>query len=176
MSNYEHTILLVLIVIVILILIFYRKRSKVYYFVDKNDKKSLDILKKILKKTTNEVILVVSKEKDSEVNQIITELNNIRPIKKVLNRESFRDMTEIAFESCFRNAKCMNQPNDRFYAIVNKLNVFGYPFDYDNKIVTPSDAPSDNGMATVPQDKLSSKFTDVPKCGRRRSSVERDIY
>ena len=49
MSNYEHTILLVLIVIVILILIFYRKRSKVYYFVDKNDKKSLDILKKILK-------------------------------------------------------------------------------------------------------------------------------
>jgi hypothetical protein len=175
MISYEHTILIILIVIVILILIFYRKRTKVYYFIDKKDKKSLKKLKKILKKTSNEVILVIGKDNDNEVKNIIKELNDIRPIKKILNRESFRDMTEIAFESCFRNAKCMNQPHDRFYAIVNRLNVFGYPFDYDNKITTPSDAPSDNGMAAVPQDKLSRKYTDVPKCGRRRSSVERDV-
>lgn len=154
MEKFEYLILLILIIISIIINVFYNKSQKIYYFFDAKDEKSIELLNNILKNSNNEIILVTS-EKDNVENQVsmrdvLQKLSNIRPVSKVLNIEKFSDLSEVVYESCFKNAKCIFQPYDRFYAIANKLNVQGYPFKFESKIDSPSNVPSDvNGNAAV---------------------------
>jgi len=154
MEKFEYIILVILVILSIVINIFYNKSEKIYYFFDAKDVKSKELLNNILKNSNNEVILVTS-EKDTAENQvnmrdILQQLSTIRPVSKVLNIEKFSDLSEVVYQSCFKNAKCIFQPFDRFYAIANKLNVQGYPFKFENNADSPSNIPSDvNGNASV---------------------------
>lgn len=171
--NFENIILISLIVVSILVTMYYKPSQKVYVFLDENDEKSILLLNNILKNTDSDVVIVTSnKNDDSEKRRsLIKKFNNIRPINKVLNVEKFRDMTEIIYDTCFKNARCANQPSDKFYEIVNRLNVFGYPFNFEN---TP-DIPNGNNLLqpwnqinntdlNESQNKLR-QVIDTPSCG-----------
>jgi hypothetical protein len=78
----------------------------------------------ILKNSEYEVI-VVNYDTD---NKSLLELNKVtsscRAVDKVLNIEKMTDLTQIYFDTCYRNAKCVNQPSNKFYELYNKMNVF----------------------------------------------------
>ena len=98
-------------------------------------------------------------------------------------------MKELIYDTCFKNGRCANQPSDKFYAIVNKLNVFGYPFNFENSPDYPNGnnllqrwAPNKEGVNDS-QDKLRG-LVNNPSCNnnindnqssenysRRRSSI-----
>ena len=150
MEKHEYLIVAILIFLSIVINIFFNKSQKIYFFLDPKDKKSIELLNNILKNTNNEVILVMSPEKEDKIKDLFQNLVSIRPIKKVLNVENFSDLSEIVYETCFKNAKCIFQPHDKFYSIANKLNVQGYPFQFVNNTDSPSNLPADiNGLASV---------------------------
>jgi hypothetical protein len=150
MEKHEYLIVAILIILSIVINIFFNKSQKIYFFLDPKDKKSIELLNNILKNTNNEVILVMSPEKEDKLKDLFQNLVSIRPIKKVLNVENFSDLSEIVYETCFKNAKCIFQPHDKFYSIANKLNVQGYPFQFENNADSPSNLPADiNGLASV---------------------------
>ena len=101
------------------------------------------------------------------------DLNKIRPVNKVLNIENMTDLNEVVYDSCFKNAKCIFQPWDRFYSIVNRLNVYGYPFKFQNKIESPSNTASDaQGNAVFAPDtdgtKTSGNIVYGPKNGNQK--------
>jgi len=152
MEKYEYLILIILVILSIILNIFYNKSQKIYFFFDAKDKKSIQLLNNILKNSDNEIIIVTSEKDENEhsMREILQKLSSIRPVSKVLNIEKFSDLSEIVYESCFKNAKCIFQPHDKFYAIANKLNVQGYPFAFETKIDSPSEIPADvNGNASV---------------------------
>ena len=152
---------------------YYKPSQKIYVFLDENDEKSILILNNVLKNTDSDIVIVTSdKNNDSEKRRsLIKNFNNIRPIHKLLNVEKFGDMSEIIYDTCFKNARCANQPSDKFYSIVNRLNVFGYPFQFKNS----PDFPNGNNLlqpwrnidANDSQNKLR-KVVDTPSCGKTK--------
>jgi len=152
MEKYEYLIIIILIILSIVINVFYNKSQKIYFFFDAKDEKSVKLLSNILKNSDNEIIIVTSEKEENEHNmrEVLQKLSSVRPVSKVLNIEKLTDLSEVVYEACFKNAKCIFQPHDRFYAIANRLNVQGYPFQFENKIDSPSNIPSDvNGNASV---------------------------
>ena len=141
MEKNEYLILIFITILFVISTIFLNKTQKIYFFFDHTDAKSLSILKNMLKDTSNEIVIVTSTEKS--IKHILKDLNKIRPVNKVLNIENMTDLNEVVYDSCFKNAKCIFQPWDRFYSIVNRLNVYGYPFKFQNKIESPSNTASD---------------------------------
>lgn len=153
MEKYEYLIIVILIIVSIVLNIFYNKSQKIYFFFDAKDEKSVQLLNNILKNSDNEIVIVTSEKQGNEHNmrEVLEKIStNTRPVSKVLNIEKLTDLSEVVYEACFKNAKCIFQPHDRFYAIANRLNVQGYPFKFENKIDSPSNIPSDvNGNASV---------------------------
>jgi ATP-dependent Lon protease len=152
MEKYEYLIIIILIILSIVINVFYNKSQKIYFFFDAKDEKSVKLLSNILKNSDNEIVIVTSEKEENEHNmrEVLQKLSSVRPVSKVLNIEKLTDLSEVVYEACFKNAKCIFQPHDRFYAIANRLNVQGYPFQFENKIDSPSNIPSDvNGNASV---------------------------
>jgi hypothetical protein len=180
MDNLEYFALILFIIVILYVIYYHRKPSKIYFFLN-NDENSFIVLNKLLKETDREIVIVTTSENQmtTETQTLLNEYNKIRPIKKVLNIENFFDVGEIAFEASFRNAKCMYQPNDFFYPIVNRLNVYGYPFDYEYKVEKPSDSKSDSmGNSLVSNYTTASKFknlTNVPSCGVNMKGRARDV-
>jgi hypothetical protein len=69
------------------------------------------------------------------------------------------DLNQVIFDTCYRNAKCINQPSNKFYEIYNRLNVFGYPFEFENNY---------SELLQMPDRKVNN-LIDVsknPTCGR----------
>jgi hypothetical protein len=73
------------------------------------------------------------------------------------------DVTNI-----YNNKKCINQPSDRFYEIVNKVGVYGYPFDFEDNPSELLNNDSDNKVYVADINRLKNN-DDVPTCARRRS-------
>lgn len=140
--NFEHLIVISLLVVSILVTIFYKESKKVYVFLDENDEKSIILLNNILKNSKSDVVIVTTNNDNEKKRSLLKGFNNIRPIHKILNVEKFGDMKELIYDTCFKNGRCANQPSDKFYAIVNKLNVFGYPFNFENS----PDYPNGNNL------------------------------
>jgi hypothetical protein len=140
--------LLILIIIIVLYFYFFNSKQTVYFFLNKDDERSLEALNNILKNSDYEVI-IVNYDKDKKdlikLNQVINNCNKIRPINKILNVENMTDINEIYFDTCYRNAKCVNQPSNKFYELYNKMNVFGYPFKFqDNSSELLGKLPTNN--------------------------------
>ena len=169
----EHIGIIVLLIIIIVLIIFHvfnKQEEKIYFFLNQNDDKSLNLLNNILKNSKSKVILVnYDKDLDlTKLNKIINKCKKIRPIHDLINIENMDDVTNI-----YNNKKCINQPSDRFYEIVNKVGVFGYPFDFEDNPseLLNSDTQSDNNKiynANTSMNRLR-EVIDVPTCGRRRS-------
>jgi len=140
----EYLIILVLIFLTVIITVFMPKTEKIYFFFNPKDKSSVELLNNILKNSKNEIILVTNNSNMEDVVNAVNKLNRIRPIEKILNVENFTDLNEVVYNSCFKNAKCIFQPWDKFYAINERLNVFGYPFKFENKVKQPSNTDSDS--------------------------------
>ena len=171
MEKNEYLILIFITILFVISTIFLNKTQKIYFFFDHTDAKSLSILKNMLKDTSNEIVIVTSTEKS--IKHILKDLNKIRPVNKVLNIENMTDLNEVVYDSCFKNAKCIFQPWDRFYSIVNRLNVYGYPFKFQNKIESPSNTASDaQGNAVFAPDtdgtKTSGNIVYGPKNGNQK--------
>jgi len=171
MEKNEYLILIFLTILFVISIIFLNKTQKIYFFFDHNDAKSLSILKNLLKDTSNEIVIVTSTEKS--LKHILKDLNKIRPVDKVLNIENMTDLNEVVYDSCFKNAKCIFQPWDRFYSIVNKLNVYGYPFKFQNNVESPSNTASDsqgNAVFAPSKDgtKTSGNIVYGPKNGNQK--------
>jgi len=169
MKKIRIIVLLLFIILLIIYQIFSKKEEKIYFFLNKDDDKSLNLLNNILKKSKSKIILV-NYDKDMDLiklNKIINKCKKIRPIHDLINIENMNDVTNI-----YNNKKCINQPSDRFYEIVNKVGVFGYPFDFqDNPSeLLNSDTQSDDKIynANTTMNRLR-EVVDVPTCGRRRS-------
>lgn len=177
MSIKSIIIILILIAIGVYFCEFYNKKQKVYFFLNKDDTNSIESfesLNKILKNSDYEVI-VVNYDTD---NSTLLELNKVtsscRPVDKVLNIEKMTDLTQIYFDTCYRNAKCVNQPSNKFYEIYNTIGVFGYPFKFqDNASELLGSKTKTNNLIDVRKDKTCSKSyevdTDSPPWQRRRS-------
>lgn len=171
MEKIEYLILIFLTILFVISNIYLNKTQKIYFFFDHTDAKSLHILKKMLQDSSNEIIIVTSVE--TSLSKIMKDLNKIRPINKVLNIENMTDLNEVVYDSCFKNAKCIFQPWDKFYSIVNRLNVYGYPFKFQNKIDSPSNTASDSrGNAVFAKDvdgtKTSGNIVYGPKNGNEK--------
>ena len=171
MEKNEYLILIFITILFVISTIFLNKTQKIYFFFDHTDAKSLSILKNMLKDTSNEIVIVTSTEKS--IKHILKDLNKIRPVNKVLNIENMTDLNEVVYDSCFKNAKCIFQPWDRFYSIVNRLNVYGYPFKFQNKVESPSNTASDSrGNAVFAPDadgtKTSGNIVYGPKNGSQK--------
>jgi len=173
MEKYEYLIIIILVLLSILINIFYRNSQKIYFFFDSKDEKSVELLNNILKNSKNEIIIVTSEEK-GKMKEILQNLNSERSVSKVINIEKLTDLSEIIYETCFKNAKCVFQPHDRFYAIANRLNVQGYPFQFDNNIKTPSNIEGDmDGNEKLDSSnvkKLKELINNPVGCSNTRSS------
>jgi len=166
MKQIAIIILLVILVVVGLLNFLNSKQENVYFFLNKADDKSLDLLNNILKNSNSKVILV-NYDKDVnliKLNEIINNCNKIRPIHDLINIENMQDLEEL-----YKNRKCVNQPGDKFYEIVNKVGVFGYPFDFEDN---PSELLNNDGnkihKAKTDSNRIK-EYVDVPTCGRRRS-------
>ena len=142
MEKIEYLILVFLTILFVISIIFLNKTQKIYFFFDHTDAKSLHILKSMLQDSSNEIIIVTTI--GTNLDKIIKDLNKIRPVNKVLNIENMTDLNEVVYDSCFKNAKCIFQPWDKFYSIVNRVNVYGYPFKFQNKVESPSNTASDS--------------------------------
>ena len=81
------------------------------------------------------------------------------------------DLTQIYFDTCYRNAKCVNQPSNKFYQIYNTIGVFGYPFKFkDSSSELLGNKTKTNNLIDVRKDKTCSQTdTDSPPWQRRRS-------
>ena len=144
MEKPEYLIIIFLIFITVFINIFSNKSEKIYFFINPKDQNSINLLNNILKNSKNEIILVSNNSNKEELQNIVNDFNQIRPISKIIDIEKFSDLNEVIYESCFKNAKCIFQPWDKFYSINNRLNVFGYPFNFENKVKQPSNTASDS--------------------------------
>ena len=144
MEKPEYLIIVFLIFITILINVFSTKSQKIYFFINPKDQNSINLLNNILKNSKNEIILVSNNSDKKILQNVVNKLNQIRPISKVLDIENFSDLKEVVYESCFKNAKCIFQPWDKFYSINNRLNVFGYPFNFEKNVKQPSNTASDS--------------------------------
>jgi len=148
MVKVEYLVIAILIFITILFNIFKTKSDKIYFFIDPKNEQSINLLNNILKNTKKEIILVIFNSKVEGLQNVIDNSNTIRPISKVMNIENFSDLKEVVYDSCYKNAKCIFQPWDKFYSINERLNVFGYPFDFESNVKQPSNTASDsNGNA-----------------------------
>jgi hypothetical protein len=177
MSIKNIIIILILIAIGVYFCMFYNKKQKVYFFLNKDDTNSVESfesLNKILKNSDYEVI-VVNYDTD---NTSLLELNKVtsycRAVDKVLNIEKMTDLTQIYFDTCYRNAKCVNQPSNKFYEIYNTIGVFGYPFKFqDNASELLGNKTKTNNLIDVRKDKTCSRphsvDVDSPPWQRRRS-------
>ena len=155
MEKPEYLIIAILIVLIIIINIFTNKSQKIYFFFNPKDQLSIDLLNNILKNNNNSEIILVTNNSDEE--EVKKSVNNMR-ISKILNVENFSDLNEVIYDSCFKNAKCIFQPWDKFYNIKNRVNVFGYPFKFQNKVDTPSNLSSDvNGNAAFASNEDGTK-------------------
>jgi hypothetical protein len=140
------------------------RKQKVYYFLDDSD--DYKDLEELLNNTKNEVIIVNYKNIDTlELNKVLASCSNSKKIKKVLNLEKMEDVQELVVGTCYKNYKCANRPKDAFYAINEKLNVYGYPFDFE-------DGPYelDPFKKYDPNTNMNRlrQLIDVPSCGRKR--------
>lgn len=140
----EYLIILALIILTILINIFMPKTEKIYFFFNPKDEKSIELLNNILKNSKNNIILVTNNSNMKDVKEVVNKLNKTRSIEKILNVENFSDLNEVVYNSCYKNAKCIFQPWDKFYQINERLNVFGYPFKFESKVKQPSNTDSDS--------------------------------
>jgi len=137
--------ILILIAICVYFFMFYNKKQKVYFFLNKDDTNSFKTLNKILKNSEYEVIVVNYDTDDSSLLELNKVTNSCRAVDKVLNIEKMTDLTQIYFDTCYRNAKCVNQPSNKFYELYNKMNVFGYPFKFqDNSSELLGKLPTNN--------------------------------
>jgi hypothetical protein len=142
MEKIEYIILIFLAILFVITHIFLNTPQKIYFFFDPTNAKSIKVLKEMLKNSSNEIIIVSLK--NTSIEHILKDLNKIRPVDKIFNIENMTDLNEIVNDSCYKNAKCIFQPWDKFYSISNRLNVFGYPFNFQNKIDSPSNVASDS--------------------------------
>jgi hypothetical protein len=165
MKQIAIIILLVILVVIGILNFFNNKQENIYFFLNKGDDKSLELLNNILENSNSKVILV-NYDKDIDLiklNKIINNCNKIRPIHNLINIENMEELEEL-----YKNRKCVNQPGDKFYEIVNKVGVFGYPFNFQNN---PSELlNNDNKIhkANTNSNRIR-EYVDVPTCGRRRS-------
>jgi hypothetical protein len=138
-------LILIIIAIFVYFYFFYNNNQKVYYFLNKDDETSFDALNDILKQSDYEVIVVNYDSDIESLNGLNKVINRCRPINKILNIEKMTDLTQIYFDTCYRNAKCVNQPSNKFYELYNKMNVFGYPFKFqDNSSELLGKLPTNN--------------------------------
>ena len=171
MSIKSIIIILILIAISVYFYFFYNNKQKVYYFLNKDDETSFDKLNDILKQSDYEVIVVNYESDEKSLNGLNKIINKCRPINKVLNIEKMTDLTQIYFDTCYRNAKCVNQPSDKFYELYNTIGVFGYPFKFEdnasellkNKTNNLIDTSKDNTCS-----KSNKVDTDSPPWQRKK--------
>jgi hypothetical protein len=177
MSIKSIIIILILIAIGVYFCMFYSKKQKVYFFLNKDDTNSVESfesLNKILKNSDYEVIVVNYDTDDSSLLELNKVTSSCRAVDKVLNIEKMTDLTQIYFDTCYRNAKCVNQPSNKFYEIYNTIGVFGYPFKFqDNASELLGNKTKTNNLIDVRKDKTCSRpysvETDSPPWQRRRS-------
>jgi hypothetical protein len=166
--------ILILIAIGVYFLMFYNKKQKVYFFLNKDDSNSFKALNKILKNSEYEVIVVNYDTDNSSLLELNKVTSSCRAVDKVLNIEKMTDLTQIYFDTCYRNAKCVNQPSNKFYEIYNTIGVFGYPFKFqDNASELLGNKTKTNNLIDTRKDKTCSKSysvdTDSPPWQRKRS-------
>ena len=158
----EKVLLIILILFIGFYFLFSSNRPKAYFFLNKDDDKSLEMLNNILRNSDIEIIIINydgSKDNLVELNKIINTSGKSRTISKILNVEKMSDLNQVIFDTCYRNAKCINQPSNKFYEIYNRLNVFGYPFEFENNY---------SELLQMPDRKVNN-LIDVsknPTCGR----------
>lgn len=166
----DRTQLFVLGILVIMAIIINRimyAKQTIYFFISEDDE-SINKLKELLSNPNNEIILVNYKQNINleKLNSLINQCSNRSLIKDIINVEGMEDLQGVLVDSCYKNAKCVNQPHDQYYAIKEKLNVFGFPFDfqfspYDLNLMPNVYKPNTN------MNKLAN-YVDVPSCGKRR--------
>jgi hypothetical protein len=167
--------ILILIAIGVYFFMFYNKKQKVYFFLNKDDTNSFKTLNKILKNSEYEVIVVNYDTDNSSLLELNKVTSSCRAVDKVLNIEKMTDLTQIYFDTCYRNAKCVNQPSNKFYEIYNTIGVFGYPFKFqDNasELLGNKKTKTNNLIDTRKDKTCSSPYsieTDSPPWQRRRS-------
>jgi len=172
MSIKSIIMILILIAIGVYFFVFYNKKQKVYFFLNNDDTNSFGSLNKILKNSDYEVIVVNYDTDNSSLLELNKVINSCRPVDKILNIEKMTDLTQIYFDTCYRNAKCVNQPSNKFYEIYNTIGVFGYPFKFKDSASELLDNKKNN-LIDVRKDKTCSRRysvdTDSPPWQRRRS-------
>ena len=166
-------IIILLLIIIIGLIVFNissKKEDTVYFFLNKNDENSFKLLKNILKKSESKIILV-NYDKGMDIlrlNKILNQFNKIRPIHQIINIENMQDLENILY-----NRKCINQPSNKYYELINKVGVFGYPFDFENNEseLLNNDSDNDNNKIHKSSTNMNNlrQHVDVPTCGRRRS-------
>jgi len=169
MDRTQIFVLGILVIMAIIInKIMYAKQT-IYFFISEDDE-SVNKLKELLSNPNNEIILVNYKQNINleKLNSLINQCSNRSLIKDILNIEGMEDLQGVLIDYCYKNAKCVNQPHDKYYAIKEKLNVFGFPFDfqflpYDLNLMPNVYKPNTN------MNKLAN-YVDVPSCGKRRDN------
>jgi len=173
MDRTQIFVLGILVIMAIIInKIMYAKQT-IYFFISEDDE-SVNKLKELLSNPNNEIILVNYKQNINleKLNSLINQCSNRSLIKDILNIEGMEDLQGVLIDSCYKNAKCVNQPSNKFYEIYNTIGVFGYPFKFKDSASELLDNKTNN-LIDVRKDKTCSRRysvdTDSPPWQRRRS-------
>lgn len=166
MSVNKLVLILIILGISVYFFMFYNSKQKVYFFLNKNDDNSFNELIKILKNPNYDVTVVNYDSDEESILKLNSVIKSCRPVDRILNIENMTDLTQIYFDTCYRNAKCVNQPSNKFYEIYNKLGVFGYPFKFENN----SSELLGNNLIDVSKNATCNKPSGLVGLRRRRSS------
>ena len=122
--DYYQIAFYIFIVLTALYLNYINENSSEIIFLYSGDDEETNYLKKILNVMNNVTIIPTS---NSET--INNKLNAIKNNSNIATIEKFSET--LVRNTLKKKPKCiMCHPNNMYYQIVNKLNVFGYPFDF----------------------------------------------
>jgi len=128
MNKYQLGFYIFIILTALMVNYYSEMTPEIIFFFSGNN---IDIskLKKLLKKTNYKITVIPSNPNQSTLTKL-KELNNIRPINEIGNIENFRN---VLVENCYRMKPkyIYCSENNVFYNIVNKINVYGYDFNFE---------------------------------------------
>ena len=119
-------------------------------FLYSGDDEETHYLKQILQQENNVTIVPTSNSES-----IKNKLKDIKPNSTIATIEKFSET--LVRNTLKKKPKCiMCHPNNMYYQIVNKLNVYGYPFKFE--------FPVHGEKETKPLDKYLDKTNNILSC------------
>jgi len=151
MDNYQIAFYIFIILTAFYLNNLYENSSEIIFLYSGDDDET-HYLKKILSEKKNVTIIPTNNSKS-----INNKLNTIKSNSNIATIEKFSET--LVRNTLNKKPKCiMCHPNNMFYQIVNKLNVYGYPFNFE--IGFPVYGEKD----TRPLEKYLDKTNNILSC------------